>query len=356
MATQFYPLTITDIRKETGSCISIAFEIPAHLSNTFLYQAGQYLTLNTLINGEEFRRSYSICAAPYENELRIAVKKVPDGKYSTYLHSNVKIGDAISVMPPMGKFTLTNINANKHYMAFAAGSGITPIISIIKTVLAANEKASFTLVYGNKNRHEIIFKEALEALKNTYMHRFRIVYVLSQEVTEAALNHGRIDVDKCAFIFNKLITQKIDEYFICGPSEMLFAVNNYLLSKGVEQSSIHFELFTTANSKKDVSTQQAQVTTEKSNAKVTIIQDGRSLIFDTVLGVSNILDTALGNGADLPYACKGGVCCTCKAKLIEGTVDMEVNYGLEKDELENGYILTCQSVPTSPSVVISYDV
>jgi ring-1,2-phenylacetyl-CoA epoxidase subunit PaaE len=358
MSIHFHELLVKEVRRETADCVSISFAIPDEVKELFQYKQGQYITLRTNINGEEVRRSYSICSSPLENELRVAVKKVEGGIFSTHANDHLKKGDAIDVMPPIGKFfTDLDPHQTKQYIGFAAGSGITPMLSIIKTTLRTELKSSFTLVYGNRNRHSIIFKEELEGLKNLYMDRFRVIYILSREKTDAAINFGRIDADKCCELCNKnLDITTTDEFFLCGPENMIFSVKDQLEKSGVDKKKIHFELFTTPGPKK--ATVPGPQTTDKYEVKsrITVKLDGIEFDFDLGFEGDAILDAALKNGADLPYACKGGVCCTCRAKLIEGEVDMDVNYGLEPEEIEQGFILTCQSHPRTEKVVVDFDV
>ena len=324
----------------------------------FAYKQGQYLTLKTTIHGEEVRRSYSICSSPLDNELRVAIKKVEQGIFSTYANEALKKGDILDAMPPIGKFfTELDPQQSKEYVGFASGSGITPLLSIIKTTLRTELKSTFTLVYGNRNRHSIIFKEELEGLKNLYMDRFRIVYILSREKTDAAINFGRIDAEKCDAIFAKTIdVSKTAAFFLCGPEEMIFSVKNQLEASGVEKKKIHFELFTTAGLKKSLVVNRESLVDKEHKSRITVKLDGIAFDFDLGFDGDAILDAALKNGADLPYACKGGVCCTCRAKLVEGEVDMDVNYGLEPEEIEQGFILTCQSHPRTEKVVVDFDV
>lgn len=345
------------MRRETGDCVSVSFSVPEELKDLFEYKQGQYITLRTTINGAEVRRSYSVCSSPLDNELRVAVKKVEQGIFSTHANEQLKKGDAIDVMPPMGKFfTELDPSQKKHYTGFVAGSGITPLLSIIKTTLRTEPLSSFTLVYGNRNRHSIIFKEELEALKNLYMDRFRVIYILSREKTDAAINFGRIDADKCNELCNKnLDINKTDAFFLCGPENMIFSVKGQLEKMGVDQKKIHFELFTSASGNKKASTVKQESARDEVKSKVTIKLDGVSFDFDLGFESDAILDAALKHGADLPYACKGGVCCTCRAKLIEGEVDMDVNYGLEQEEIEQGFILTCQAHPRTERVVVDFD-
>jgi ring-1,2-phenylacetyl-CoA epoxidase subunit PaaE len=358
MSIHFHQLAIKDIRRETGECVSVSFFIPEELKETFAYTQGQYITLRTTINGEEVRRSYSICSSPLENELRVAVKKVEQGVFSTHANEQIKKGDTLDVMPPMGKFfTALDPSHKKNYTGFAAGSGITPLLSIIKTTLRTEPNSSFTLVYGNRNRHSIIFKEELEALKNTYMDRFRVIYILSREKTDAAVNFGRIDAEKCNELCNKnLDIDRTDAFFLCGPENMIFSVKEQLEKSGVDQKKIHFELFTTPGASKQKTSKHEETGKHEVKSKITIKLDGITFDFDLRFEGDAILDAALKQGADLPYACKGGVCCTCRAKLVEGEVDMDVNYGLEQEEIEQGFILTCQSHPRTEKVVVDFDV
>jgi ring-1,2-phenylacetyl-CoA epoxidase subunit PaaE len=356
MLLHFYPLTIQKIIKETSDCVSITFTIPEHFKNIFLYKQGQYITLKTTIDSVEIRRSYSLCSSPLDHEFKIAIKKVEDGLFSSFANDVLKVGDILEAMPPMGKFyTELNGSNQKDYVGFAAGSGITPMLSIIKTTLQIEPNSSFTLVYGNKNSNSVIFKEQLEAMKNKHLSRFQLIHILSREKTDADINYGRIDNFKCNRLFENLLNINADEFFICGPEEMIFSVKYFLESRMVEEQKIHFELFTSAHSHTSKSNNQVTIdNSPKSNITVRI--DGRTFDFDLPFKGNNILDAALQKGADLPYACKGGVCCTCKAKLIEGAVNMDVNWGLEKEEIEQGFILTCQAHPTTEKVVIDFDI
>jgi len=360
LATHFHKLTVKDIRNETADCISIAFDIPEYLKEDFRFMHGQNITVKVIIDNEEIRRSYSICSSPPENELRIAIKKITNGKFSDYADSLQK-NDLLDVLPPTGNFyTRLDPSNKKNYIAFAAGSGITPVISIIKTTLEIEPQSNFTLIYGNKNRSSIIFREQLEAIKNRYMSRFVLHHILSREQTDSEINHGRINAEKCDELSDKLIDIKnADDFFICGPEQMIFSVKDWLEKKDVEKKKIHFELFTVPGEQSTVDSRQLTVNSKKNKGKVsniTIKQDGISFDFDLPYDAEPILDAAIKQGVDLPFSCKGGVCSTCRAKLIEGKVEMEHNYSLEPDELENGFILTCQSHPRTEKVVIDFDV
>ncbi|MBA2250074.1 MAG: phenylacetate-CoA oxygenase/reductase subunit PaaK [Chitinophagaceae bacterium] len=357
MALHFHTLTVKDIRRETADCISVEFDIPQNLQQQFNFTQGQSITIRKFINDEELRRSYSICSSPFENELRVAIKKVNNGLFSTFANTQLKKGDALEVMPPSGNFNTALVTTHKkNYLAFAAGSGITPVISIIKTTLAAEPRSNFTLVYGNRNTSSIIFKEALENLKDKYLERFSIIYVLSRERMEAEINYGRIGREKCEQFSQVINFKTTDEIFLCGPEEMIFGVKDFLEIKGFNKKNIHYELFATPL-RKSVNIQTVSSTeTNMQTSGITVKLDGRSFDFDLDYNSNNILDAALAQGADLPFACKGGVCTTCRAKLVEGKVEMEVNYGLEEDEVAAGFILTCQSHPRSEKVVVDFDV
>ena len=357
MALHFHTLKIKDIRKETADCVSIAFDIPETLLPDFRFIQGQSITVRVFDKDEEVRRSYSVCSSPLENELRVAVKKVDGGYFSTLANTSLRIGDSLEVMSPSGNFyTKIDPSNSKSYLAFAAGSGITPVISIIKTTLATEPSSNFTLIFGNRNSTSIIFKEDLEALKNKYMERFMVVHILTREKTDSPLNYGRINAEKCTQLAKLINFSSLDDYFLCGPESMIFSLRDYLLNLGIESNRIHFELFTTPVRKSRTFEVQEIDKSGISSSLVTVKVDGRSFDFNLDYDSNNILDAALAEGADLPFACKGGVCCTCKAKLIEGQVEMEVNYGLEPDEVAAGYILTCQSHPRSQKVVVDYDV
>lgn len=354
----FHPLRVRKVQKETDDCVSITFEVPAELNDLYQFRQGQSLTVRRQLGGEEVRRTYSICSAPQDGVLRVAVKKVEGGAFSTWANDQLTAGESLEVMPPVGKFyTDLDPAQKKHYVAFAAGSGITPVLSIIKTTLQTEPLSTFTLVYGNRTKNSIIFKEELEALKDKFLSRFRIYHILSREKTDAEINYGRIDRDKVEALSSRLIDlNHTDEFFLCGPEEMIFTVRDFLQAKGVANEHIHFELFTIPGQKKSVvDTSKKEVADEGPKAKVSVKLDGILFDFDLSHEGESILDAALKQGADLPYACKGGVCCTCKAKLLEGEVDMDVNWGLEQDEIERGYILTCQSHPRTGKVVVDFD-
>lgn len=355
---RFYPLKIEALSQETANCISIAFKIPDNLKPVFQYKQGQYLTLKAQINGKEIRRNYSLCSSPLENEWRVAVKKVENGQFSTFANEVLRVGDVIEVMPPIGKF-FTDLDPTqaKHYVAFAAGSGITPILSILKTVLQTEPNSTFTLFYGNQRVRSIIFKETIEGLKNRYLNRFVVHHFLTREQLDAPLFNGRFTKEKLNTIFAKLLNiNTVDEFFICGPEASILDIKDLLLEKGIPKKQIHFELFTTANRKQKTKTIKNESLTDQQISQIVVIDGGKSFAFDLAQNTDTILDAALEHGADLPFACKGGVCSTCKAQLLEGEVSMELNYVLEPEELEAGYILSCQSRPISKKVTVDFDI
>jgi ring-1,2-phenylacetyl-CoA epoxidase subunit PaaE len=358
MSIHFHSITIKEVRRETAESVSVLLEIPEELREIFRYKQGQSLTVRAMIAGEEVRRTYSICSSPLDEEWRVAIKKVEGGLFSSFANETLRRGDKLDVMPPVGKFyTDLNPENRKQYLAFAAGSGITPVLSLIKTTLRTEPESSFALVYGNKKRSSIIFFEELEGLKNKYMERFTLIHVLSREKTDASLNFGRIDPEKLKELGRVVDYNKIDEFFICGPEQLIFCVKDFLEASGINKKKIHFELFTTPGQKQSVSTKEIRPKDSGPKSKIGIKLDGRMVEFDLPLSSDvTILDAALAQGADLPFACKGGVCCTCKARLLEGEVQMDVHWGLEEEEIQQGYILTCQSHPKTEKVVVDFDI
>ncbi len=353
--SKFYPLVIKDVVRQTDEAVSISFEIPAEIKGEFDYVQGQYLTLRAIIDGQDVRRSYSICSSPLEPDLCVAIKKIEGGLFSTYANEKLAKGQQIEVMPPMGRFFVPS--DAREYAFFAAGSGITPIISIIKTLLATQKDARITLFYGNRGFHSVIFREELEGLKNKYLDRFSLHHFFSRESPAAPLYKGRLDGEKCALICDTLLdVSSVDEFYICGPEQMIHEISQCLQQRGVPQQRIHFELFTSPLGKLGQTKPKTSATTQTElDAEIRLILDGHAYDFVLNSAGTSILDAAQQAGADVPYACKGGVCCTCKAKLIEGEVEMEVNYGLEPDEIAAGFILTCQAHPKTKKVVVDFD-
>jgi ring-1,2-phenylacetyl-CoA epoxidase subunit PaaE len=358
MKPVFYPLRVSEVRRETRDAVSIKFDVPEDLCTAFAFQAGQYLTLKTQIAGEEIRRNYSVCASPLEDELRIAVKALPGGKFSSHANEVLQPGDIIDVMPASGHFTaLFAPEQAFSYAAFAAGSGITPVLSIIKTVLRTEPESHFTLFYGNRHSAQILFLEELAALKNRYMGRLAVYHFLSAEEDDIALFNGRLNAEKCREILASLIRPaSVEWFFICGPEGMMLAAEQSLLAAGVAPGRILLERFLGAAPSAAQTETALAAAREAAGRNIGVLLDGRksTVVFDAALG--NILDSVRSAGLPAPFACKGGVCATCRAKLVSGKVDMKVNYGLTPEEVAQGYILTCQSTPRGDDVVVSYDV
>jgi ring-1,2-phenylacetyl-CoA epoxidase subunit PaaE len=356
--SKFHSIKIKEIYKTTNDCSVISFDIPEYLQAEFHYKQGQYLTLKTKINGKDERRSYSICSSPTENKWQIAVKKINGGLFSTHINNNFKNHDSIDIMPPNGKFYIDIDNSKpKNYIVFAAGSGITPILSILKTHLKLEPKCTFKLFYLNQTVKSIIFKEEIEQLKNTYFDRLEIFHFLTQEHRNIELLNGRFNKEKLEILTTKIIDiQQIDDCFICGPEAMIFLLQDELIAAGLEKNKIHFELFSTSNTDAHKTKINKLLQQKTEDTEVTIIDGGKEFHFAMNNDFDNILDGALAAGADLPYACKGGVCSTCRCKIIEGTVEMKVNYALDEAEVAKGLILSCQAVPTSKKVVVEFGV
>ncbi len=350
MSNQFHNLTIKNITKETSDAISITFEIPSDLTEKFKFQAGQYLTLKADINGEDVRRAYSISSAPHENEWKVAIKKVENGKFSTYAQS-LAIGGTLEVMAPSGNFTVSS-DDNKNYVLFAAGSGITPIISIAKYILNANDSNTVTLFYGNKSATETIYKNELDAIANANSN-FSLYYLYSRENSADDALNGRIEGAKLEKLYSKFLADKsINDIYSCGPEGMISAIKDFFISKGVDKSNVHFELFTAPEVKaeEEVIDESAEIMSH-----VTVIVDDEEFEFDLSSKGKFIMQAAMDADADVPFSCKGGVCCTCKAKVLEGKVKMELNYALDQDEVDEGFVLTCQSRPLTKNVKLSFD-
>jgi len=355
---QFHRLRIREVRPETDDSVSVAFEVPQPLREAYRFVQGQFLTLRERVEGEELRRSYSVCVGvpDYEDtgELRVAIKRVPGGRFSNWANEHLHAGLDIDVMTPDGRFfTPLSPGQAKHYVGFAGGSGITPMLSLIRTILATEPGSEFTLVYGNRTVASIMFVEALEELKNRHMNRLRLVHVLSDEGQEIELFSGLLDDERCADLLRTLVPAAgIDEAFVCGPAPMMDAVERSLLAAGVARANIHIERFGTPALP---AAPVAPVTDDAPRADVVLIVDGKERRLRVPMHGTAILDAGLRAGVNLPFACKGGVCCTCRARVLEGEVRMERNFSLEDQEVARGFVLTCQAHPVSPRVVISYD-
>ncbi len=355
---KFYKIKIKKIYRETHDCVSLSLDVPEDLKDTFRYKHGQYLTFKRMDDGEEVRRSYSLCSSPAESEWKVAIKKVPEGKFSSYANIAMKVGEELEVMPPQGRFyTELDKGNEKKYLFFAAGSGITPVLSIIKSVLLTEPGSSVTLVYGNKGRNSIIFKEEIEALKNKFVERFSVHHILSREHGDTELFFGRIDKQKVELILQKLIDPTlIDECFVCGPEEMILAVKETLTAANVAADKIHFELFTTSNLQSKVARKPLPPDQHDKQSKVTLKLDGTVRQIEMSYYGDTILEAALAAGTELPYSCKNGMCSTCRAKVTKGKVEMDVNYSLEPEEVAAGYILTCQARPLTEEIEVDFDV
>lgn len=364
----FHLLRVSEIKEETSDSISIFFEVPAQLRDIFRFLPGQYLTLRRQINGEEVRRSFSISAAPDDGDLRVSVKFLDDGKFSNYARKELKVGDELEVMPPLGRFTPQHqilLNGGKNYIAFAAGSGITPIMSIMKTILKHQPGSTFTLVYGNRTTPDMMFKEDIEGLKNSYINRLVVHYLFTKQSTDADIFNGRITVEKIKEMDQHLFDLTVvDEVFLCGPEQMILSLRDYFIQeKELDIKQVHIELFSSPDQSQDrkeewkkKASQQQKEEGGDEKCEVEIHIDGSSQTVKLGYADQSILDQGLSEGMNLPYSCKSGVCTTCRAKLLEGEVDMEVNYGLEPEEIKNNYILTCQAHPKTNKVRVDFDV
>jgi ring-1,2-phenylacetyl-CoA epoxidase subunit PaaE len=354
---RFYRLTVTDIRRDTRDSVVVTLAPPDDARDEFRFVQGQYLAFRRVFDGEELRRSYSICAGVDDGVLRIGVKKVDGGWFSSFANDELRVGDALEAMRPMGNFHAPlDPRAKRRWLGFAGGSGITPLVSNIRTILAAEPHATFTLVYGNRNASAIMFREELEDLKNRHMGRFNIVHVLESEAPEIELFSGRLDREKCDALFERWVdVAGAHMALICGPEPMMLAVADALRAKGLSDSRIKFELFASAQPGKAKARASAPAAQGGATCAVTVMLDGASRAFAMAKGADSVLDAALAARIDAPFACKAGVCSTCRAKLLEGEVEMEANHALEDYEVKRGYILTCQSRPLTDRLSIDYD-
>lgn len=352
---RFHRLTVNDLRLEARDAVSLTFAIPNDLAQDYAFAPGQYLTLRTMMEGEEVRRSYSICSGPDDGELRIAVKKVDGGAFSGWVADELKAGDVIDVMTPTGRFGVAHApDEARIHVGFAAGSGITPILSIVRGVLAREPNSRFFLFYGNRSTDSIMFRSALEELKDRYMERFSVFHVISQEEQDIPILHGRLDGDKVRVLLRSLVpAASVDHVFICGPTGMSEQIEATCRDIGIPEPRIHVERFVSEHGGKP-RPKKAIAAGAPPKAIASLIVDGKRRDVPVADGEA-ILDAALRAGMDMPFACKGGMCSTCRARLVEGEAPMELNYSLEPWELEAGFILTCQAHPTSKRVVIDYD-
>ena len=357
MSTHFHALRVKSITPDTDEAVIVSFDVPTALQSDFQFTQGQHLTLRTELNGQEQRRSYSICSGVDDGDLRIGVRHVTGGAMSSWLNQSLKTGDAIDVLPPEGRFFVAiDPSQARHYLGIAGGSGITPILAIMKTVLAREPLSQFTLIYGNRRQASTMFKEELEDLKNRYLTRLTLHTVFSQEHMDSPLNSGRLTQAKLGEFLGALIQpQQLDHVFVCGPHGFNDEADAALLAAGVQAEHIHIERFGVPVDATGITAKPTAQAGDAPQAIVQIIRDGvsREIEFRTEHG--NVLDAAAAAGLEVPYSCKSGVCCTCRAKLIEGKVRMDRNFALEPHEVAAGFVLTCQAHPLTERVVISFD-
>jgi ring-1,2-phenylacetyl-CoA epoxidase subunit PaaE len=357
MSVSFHSLTVADVVDETAEARSIRFDVPEDLRETFKFKPGQHLTLKAEIGGEEIRRNYSLCVAPQDGQVIVTVKRIAGGAFSNWANDTLKPGMALDVMAPHGSFTWDfDLGAAKHYAGFAGGSGITPVLSLLKTALLTEEKSRFTLFYGNRDSSSIIFLEALAQLKNRFMERLQVHHFLAEEAEEFELFNGMLDRPKCDEILETLVDPAdVAAFFICGPGPMMDAAEEALLDKGVARDRIHLERFTAGRPSAALAAQMQALTEEAAGLTLLVTLDGRKrrVAFDAAAG--NILDSARAAGLPAPFACKAGVCATCRARVVSGEVEMAARYGLTDEEVAAGYVLTCQSVPKGEGVELDYD-
>ena len=356
MAEQFHALTVAEIVPETAEANSIRFDVPEALKGAFRFRAGQHVTLRTNIDGEEVRRNYSLCVAPDQGELKVTVKRIAGGAFSNWVADALKVGDTLDVMSPHGSFTVPfGAGQAKRYAAFAGGSGITPILSLIRTALASEPDSRFTLFYGNRDSSSVIFLEALADLKDRFIGRFELYHFLSEEAGDVALFDGMLDRATCDAALDALVEDvgAVDEWFICGPGPMMDAAEAALLDRAVAPARVHIERFTAGRPSAAIAAELAELKSAASGLMIEVTLDGRTrrVTFDG----ANILDSARAAGLPAPYACKAGVCATCRARVTAGEVTMGARYGLTDEEVAAGFVLTCQSVPRGPGVAVDYD-
>lgn len=345
--SRFHTLKVKDIRTETPLAVSIAFEVPADLATDYQFEAGQYVTIKAIINGEEIRRSYSISSAPSSNELRVVVKAVENGIFSNYAKNQLKVGDNLEVGIPEGKFVVENRDA-KIFVAFAAGSGITPIISIIKDILEKKDDTTFILIYGNKTIEDTIYFNEINSLQQHYLGRFFVHYTFTKANPDGSL-FGRIERSTVNFVLkNKHSEKRVDEYFLCGPEDMIKKVTDVLKENGAAEEQIHYELFTTSSTNGEIPV------SGEGMVKVTVLVDDVETTFN-MPRTENILSAALKHGVDAPYSCQGGICSSCMCRTIKGSAEMKTNHILMDDEVEEGLLLACQSYVTSDEIYVDFD-
>jgi ring-1,2-phenylacetyl-CoA epoxidase subunit PaaE len=353
----FYDIKVKEIKKETQDSVSISFDIPSELKEMFNYSSGQYITLKQQLNQEEVIRSYSLCSSPLEEDFRIGVKVVPGGLMSTFLNKDLFDGQSLKVMSPEGNFVVKPFqDESRNYVGIAAGSGVTPILSMMKTVLLGEPKSTFTLYYANKTEDSTMFKSEIEEFEARFPNQLKVYRLFTQENQANSLYHGRIDQPKFSALMaeNKEIVSA-DGVYICGPEGMIYDVSKSLTETGYSKDKIHYELFGTPVDKMKVDAPEI-VSDFEGESQVTAIMDGEEFEFTLSNDDAFILDASMDNGVDAPFSCKGAVCCTCKAQVIEGKATMDLNYALSEEEVEEGFILTCQARPASAKLVVDFDV
>lgn len=356
MSAHFHALPIASVDRSTRDAVVLTLTVPPSLHEVFRFTQGQYLTLAATIEGERLRRPYSICSSPADANLRVAIKRVEGGVFSNWANDVLQPGDVLDVLPAQGRFfTPLDPAARRHYLAFAAGSGITPLVSIIQTTLATEAQSRFTLFYGNRSHATTLFGGELCELKDRYLERLQLAFVMSREQQDLELLNGRIDGEKCARIFRQWVPLAgIDTVFVCGPEAMIDAVRGALGEAGYPAERIRCERFVAAPHPR-ARHRSAEKKGEVMPTEVTVVQDGQRRIFQLERNTVSLLDGAAAAGIELPHSCKGGMCSTCRAKLVEGEVEMDRNYALEDYEVARGYVLCCQSFPMTPKVVVDFD-
>ncbi len=354
--SQFHALTVAEVRRETPDSVSVRFAVPDALLPTFAFLPGQYLTLRATIGGEEIRRSYSICSGLDDGDLRVGVKKVRGGAFSTFANENLKPGDTVDVMPPDGRFTAMPEAANRrHVLGVAAGSGITPVLSIIRSLLAREPETRVTLVYGNRTTTGVMFAEEIEDLKNRHLGRFGVAHILSREPQDVEILSGRIDAAKLrALAAGVLDLASVTDAYVCGPEGMVDEVKTGLAALGLAPERIRTELFTASAPRRNF-TSPAGDAAAAVLAAVSVRLDGARHTFDMLAGDESVIAAAARAGLELPYSCKGGMCCTCRCRVDEGTAEMAVNYSLEEWEMKAGFVLACQARPTTATLALDFD-
>ena len=358
MSIDFHKLRVAEVKRETPDAVSVRFELPENLRERFAFKAGQHLTFRREFNGEEVRRNYSVCVSPSEGVLKIGVKKISGGAFSSWVNDELKVGDELEVMAPHGSFCWSfDPDARREYVAFAGGSGITPILSLIKTALAMEPHSRFTLFYGNRNSMGVMFLEEIAGLKDRYIDRLSVYHFLEEEEEEIDLFNGRLDRAKAETLLSSLVRpENIDAFFICGPGPMMDAVEEALLAKNVEKQRILIERFTTGPLSAAQAAAARALEEKAAGLKMSVTLNGRRMNITFDPAQHSILDNVRAAGLPAPFACKGGVCATCRAKVTAGEVSMKVNYGLSEQEIADGFVLTCQATPLTEGVALTYDV